>query len=424
MVPLTRTFYVDKGTALPADDQTGSMAAPFSTVQAGVDALAELGEGGGVLLIAPGEYTENVLMPAIEVLFQNASGSTGIGGAVDDVRIDEILAPTSAPILWNVNVGAISCVGSVAMFNCSVDVLQADEVYAWAQNGQSGACLLGEVIVTGPAVLNGMLVDGDLASVELLATDSVFNGGVSVSQFVEANHCIFEGEIEAPTFGRSSFIATDCTINGEIVSGEDITIRGGSMLAGVTSSTLFVAENATIGPLVTAARARIIDCTGTLNIAVAQNLTIANFEAEDPTSGGTIVVGDQARILRSTIPNSLNVTGELIIDRLTLYPMLRAGIAVTNGSRTIVDLLSETVAGVVPAVAADAVGYLDVSMVGTILEGIDVGDPILVNPTADLVAAGPGGGLINARVSALNTVRLAFNGALAGGASNFVFTRP
>lgn len=77
-----------------------------------------------------------------------------------------------------------------------------------------------------------------------------------------------------------------------------------------------------------------------------------------------------------------------------------------------------TISVVVPAVAADAVGYANVTMAG-----VKVGDLVVAAPTADLVAAGAGGGYINCRVSADNTVRLAFNGALAGGAVNFLFKR-
>jgi hypothetical protein len=40
-----------------------------------------------------------------------------------------------------------------------------------------------------------------------------------------------------------------------------------------------------------------------------------------------------------------------------------------------------------------------------------------------LVAAGVGGAYVNARVSALGTVRMAFLGPLAGGAVNFNFDR-
>lgn len=51
--------------------------------------------------------------------------------------------------------------------------------------------------------------------------------------------------------------------------------------------------------------------------------------------------------------------------------------------------------------------------------------PIAVNPAVDLVAAGAGGGFINARmVNDAGTVkcRMAFLGPIAGGPADFVFT--
>lgn len=82
-----------------------------------------------------------------------------------------------------------------------------------------------------------------------------------------------------------------------------------------------------------------------------------------------------------------------------------------------------TVSVVVPAVAAGQVGYVDTNVSATALGGITTADVVCGNPTADLVAAGAGGGYINSRVSATNTIRSAFVGPLAGGASNFVFTK-
>jgi len=82
-----------------------------------------------------------------------------------------------------------------------------------------------------------------------------------------------------------------------------------------------------------------------------------------------------------------------------------------------------TLSCVVPAVAAGAVGYLDRTTVATALAGIVVGELIEAAPQVDLVAAGAGGGYINCRVSAANTIRMAFIGPLAGGAANFIFKR-
>lgn len=54
---LSTLVFVDGGTLVPVAQQNGSIGAPFSTIQAGVDGLAS---SGGVVLIAPGVYDEAV----------------------------------------------------------------------------------------------------------------------------------------------------------------------------------------------------------------------------------------------------------------------------------------------------------------------------------------------------------------------------
>lgn len=70
----------------------------------------------------------------------------------------------------------------------------------------------------------------------------------------------------------------------------------------------------------------------------------------------------------------------------------------------------------VPTLASGELGYATVDVSGTLLDGLSVRDIVCVNFANDLAAAGAGnGGFINPRVSASNTVKLAFLGALAGG---------
>lgn len=82
-----------------------------------------------------------------------------------------------------------------------------------------------------------------------------------------------------------------------------------------------------------------------------------------------------------------------------------------------------TVSVVVPAVAAASVGYVNVSMSGTRLADLVVGEGVVAVPSAQLAAAGVGGAYVNCRVQATGSVECAFLGALAGGAVNFNFYR-
>ena len=78
----------------------------------------------------------------------------------------------------------------------------------------------------------------------------------------------------------------------------------------------------------------------------------------------------------------------------------------------------------VPVLAAAALGYVDVSTVGTALEGITAGSPVGYNPTADVQAAGAGnGGPREVRCSAPNTIRIAFVGTTTAHAVDFTFWR-
>lgn len=84
---------------------------------------------------------------------------------------------------------------------------------------------------------------------------------------------------------------------------------------------------------------------------------------------------------------------------------------------------SAAVVVAVPVVASATLAYLDVVMTGTVLEGIAANTPIIANPRADLAAAALNAGFfVGCRVSATNTVRFTFFGALAGGNTTFDIT--
>ncbi len=130
-----------------------------------------------------------------------------------------------------------------------------------------------------------------------------------------------------------------------------------------------------------------------------QNLTSINFGA----AGGLIQ-------LDGFSANELHLLGSAVT---------------TNGQRFVVnDTGSAQLTVTVPALAAGELGYANVSVVGTELEGLTVADVVVVNPVNDLHAAGAGGGFMaQPRVSAADTVRIAFVGALTGGAAAFNIAR-
>lgn len=85
---------------------------------------------------------------------------------------------------------------------------------------------------------------------------------------------------------------------------------------------------------------------------------------------------------------------------------------------------SITLSVVVPAVAASTLAYLDVSLAATGFAGLTANQAVCVSPQADLAAAALNGGyFVGARMSATDTLRMAFFGTLAGGAANFTITK-
>jgi len=81
---------------------------------------------------------------------------------------------------------------------------------------------------------------------------------------------------------------------------------------------------------------------------------------------------------------------------------------------------SVTISVPVPALAAQTTGVVDVSLVGTPLEGTPASAIVSVAPQSDLAISGLNFGyFIGARMSATNNLRLQFIGTLIGGAANF-----
>lgn len=118
------------------------------------------------------------------------------------------------------------------------------------------------------------------------------------------------------------------------------------------------------------------------------------------------------------------VENNRFVGNLTAPVLNSPGTSSTRIVRNNVPCEQATISVVVPAVAAATLAYLDVAVGATALAGVTTADTVVAQPAADLAAAGAGAGFyVGCRVSAANTVRLTFQGLLAGGAVNFNFVK-
>jgi len=168
MVPLTKTAYVDRATSAPVSLQDGSIAYPYSTIQAACDAL---GSPGGVVLIAPGSYTE----PAISItagqislvalgpksqgsnanvsISNSVSSATDIGAFnisfvnalissgrifADTCSVTNFSSGAGISILQNCQITNVTCTGTLQAYQCTFTnntTLAAVESYNCSWNG-------------------------------------------------------------------------------------------------------------------------------------------------------------------------------------------------------------------------------------------------------------------------------------------------
>lgn len=219
-------------------------------------------------------------------------------------------------------------------------------------------------------------------------------------------------------------------------------IMGCQLTAAVTSNNTITTQSCNIATNITA-----VGYQDFHSVITVTNTIQVNGAASDAELRGTrYAIGagpipninlPAARTLRLVdvlfdIAGSVNINfagagGLIDADGASFSSFAASAGAIVNGAfQTLWQGWAKVIANVVvPALAATELGYVDVPLAGTILEGTAINSGIIVAPQADLAAAGVGNGFFcNARVSAANTVRLAFVGLLAGGATNFTITGP
>ena len=364
--PLTRELYVDAGTPGTLAQQNGSIAFPFATVQQGVDALALL--GGGALLIAPGTYNEIVSGGTVPIDFINPGLSAG--------AVVTLTAVSS-------NGGQLAFAG-ISLTNVSVGSL-------------ASSVRFDRMVVTGSVVCGGLTVNNctltsSVTCTTLVAQNSNFNSAVSASSVMILKECVFLSSLATTVAGGTTRLE-DCRLatTYSAVGAGTTTVALGCHVTGNFSATI----------------AEIANCTLNGQLNTSGNATV-RFTSVAQQCG----VGGAATFYQARMSNVTTITGALTTDFASISGVLPV---LTYGSIVVQETAPRININVaVPAVAAGAVAYVNAALAGTDLVGMVTATSMVVaNPTADLVAAGPGGGLLNVRFSAANTVRFCFLGPLA-----------
>ncbi len=207
--PFSNLAYVDIGTSTPGPDQTGSVAAPFSTVQAAVDA------GFSAMYITGDSLSETVTAPA--TLF--------LTGANTSVSLQGLTLPDNATaILDNVSVGTlIAGDGGLVITNASV--------------GDATFGINGFLILNGPGAVSfpvkvDLLPVGNVtmgAGGTLLGTNGVFSAaGTVVADVVELfgwTSSLASLTAVSLNAQNSVFTVGDYTTTGEVVL-ENVKVEG------------------------------------------------------------------------------------------------------------------------------------------------------------------------------------------------------
>jgi hypothetical protein len=418
--PLASVAYVDRLTEIPLDEQNGSPLAPFSTIGAAIAALALT---GGTILVEPNDYTSegSLSIGAVDLTIASLDahpnyvfGSVG-PGSFSVVGFTQAAATNTLNLIGARVTGAITNFAIVTLDSC---FLAAAALTANALDAID--C---RFIGTSLAIAIGMsIVDSELDAVAITSV------GAIICRLIDCELFASFSLISAPTgtlrlCGRTNFFLQSITqtlTNVSILNQDTPGLNPAQPASIAASGALGVVSlgNMTSG--------------GVLVFQPSGNYTIDGFTARSNgfwfdllvDSTNQALVGQVLQDVGATTTSvrcPYNIPYQLVAGTTTRFRWQFNRWRVASPSTPSAQAL---ISVAVPALAAAALGYVDVSLVGTALAGAPAGSQIIATPQADLAAAGANQGhYVGARVSATSTVRLAFVGTLAGGNVNFLFTR-
>lgn len=368
--PYTDYSWVNSTVTIPDDERDGSIGKPYTLAQDAIDAAVN---------DPPGREQTNITCVLTSV-------SPGDVRVIDGKVVNLVCEAAELGISNLVLQG--TCVCNVSAFSCPFTEIAAIDFAATPAGGTAELILTGLFLLTG-ITSSDATKEGSIWLLGPLNNDNGIGAGVGNISF-PLGQVVIENSTYTGTALACSFLTmTNAAVAG---AGPNITMHAGGQA--VFNDTTFSGSG-------------------------AHTLTVA--------SGGCL-------FRNCSFPAGANLTvdnaaGVAVFDSFSWFNFVQGGCVLSTPANVHVQsrgASKTTIAVAVPALVAAASGYVNVDVSGIpILAGIAVGDPVVVNPTDDITAAGAGnGGFINARVSALNTVRLLFIGTTAAASHNFTIARP
>lgn len=415
---LSTVKYVDRTVTLPIANQSGSIISPFATVAQAVTALAT----GGTIVIVPGDYSSEgaIALPAgdwtLTSVDPHANYAYGSQGAKRATLTGLTGAGTPNVNLISIECGAISGVG--------------------AFSGDS-AWFTGAI---GCDTLNAF----DCRTTNT-ASIALTGGGMSMTD------CRLDAlAVTCPNAGIFRFV--DCELNTSftLTSGATGTLRicgrTNAFLQAITNTltNVTVLLQDTGGPNPNAPTPIVATgALGVVNIAAIQNggcvvfqpsaaFNLDGFTAKtngfwfdavmDTTNLAFVgTVNQDVGSTTTSVRCPYNQPYQMVAGSATRFRWQLNRFRVASPP-TLAN--NATILVAVPALVSMALGYVDVSLVGSNIAGTPANAQVIAAPQADLGTSGLGGGFyIGGRMSATNTFRMAFVGGLSAGNTNFTLTR-
>ena len=390
VAPLAYTLFCDVNTEVPTLDQDGSIAAPFATLQQAHDAFDP--DIGGTIIVCQSDGDTSYTAVSVDRRISIFGLTSGVGR----VEIDEVGVTNTSPVdLQNVH--------------CSAVVITGEDDFNMTANN----CDFTQIDAGGNVTLVNCDVSGSISASVLDVTDCTINGTINTSAGIIARGSQLGGDSDDQmTAGNQGAFFDSCTVEDY-----EITIAIGALRA----------RNSTIEgeDTITCQSAEFSGCTIGHAMDISGSLSADNTEFVGFGEGTSPISCASAALYSCTLTGDLTVSAELIIDSATYQKALNSGwsIPITGINFVISDPpISSAISIVVPASDTSTTTYVNTTLVGTDLEDLfDSGDPVIVNPAADI--AGAGAVIASARISATNTLRVGFRGVTTGGAQNFVVSR-